>query len=164
MKKIFYYDKFFYDNVEYIIVASEKGLVFVGCGKDKLTDLSLWYNNFQLIRHNDKIYVYKKEILNYLKKKEYNFNFQFDILGTKFQKLVWNELLNIPYGEIKTYKYISEKIKKPKSARAVANAISKNPLVIIIPCHRVIGSDGKLRGFRSGLDIKEKLINLETNK
>lgn len=83
--------------------------------------------------------------------------------GTDFQKRVWQELLNIPYGQTRTYKEIARAIGNEKASRAVATAIGKNPLMIIIPCHRVIGSDGKLRGYAYGLDIKEKLLSLEKN-
>ena len=81
--------------------------------------------------------------------------------GTDFQKRVWQELLNIPYGQTKTYKEIAKAIGNEKAVRAVATAIGKNPLMIIIPCHRVIGSDGKLRGYAYGVGVKEKLLSLE---
>ena len=81
--------------------------------------------------------------------------------GTKFQMTVWNELKNISYGDIKSYKEIAEAIGKPKAIRSVASAIGKNPIMIIIPCHRVIGSDGKLHGYAYGLDLKKKLLAIE---
>ena len=83
--------------------------------------------------------------------------------GTKFQLRVWNYLKKIPKGKIKTYKEIAVAIKKPKSSRAVANACSKNPFPITIPCHRVIRSDGKLGGYsaRGGASLKKKLLKSE---
>ena len=102
-----------------------------------------------------------EEILKYFNKEISNINIEYLLQGTDFQKMVWNALLNIPYGKTLTYKEIAILINKPKAARAVANAISKNKLLIIIPCHRVIGSNGSLTGFRGGLDLKEHLINLE---
>lgn len=84
-----------------------------------------------------------------------------ETIGTEFQKKVWNELRNIPYGQTKTYKDIALAIKNEKACRAIGNANNKNPLPIIIPCHRVIGSNGKLVGYSGGLDIKEKLLNIE---
>lgn len=83
--------------------------------------------------------------------------------GTDFQQKVWQELLNIPYGQTKTYKDIAKNIGNEKAVRAVATAIGKNPLMIITPCHRVIGSDGKMHGYAYGLNVKEKLLNLEKN-
>ena len=83
--------------------------------------------------------------------------------GTKFQIMVWNELKNIPKGEVRTYKEIAFAIGKPNSARAVANACGKNPIPIEIPCHRVIRSDGYLGGYsaKGGISTKCKLLKKE---
>ena len=83
--------------------------------------------------------------------------------GTKFQISVWNEIKKIPKGQTKTYKDIAVALKKPKSSRAVANACGKNPLLIEIPCHRVIRSDGKLGGYsgKGGMNQKRKLLKEE---
>ena len=83
--------------------------------------------------------------------------------GTKFQISVWKEIKKIPKGQIKTYKDIALALKKPKSSRAVANACGKNPLLIEIPCHRVIRSDGKLGGYsgKGGINQKRKLLKEE---
>ena len=83
--------------------------------------------------------------------------------GTKFQISVWEEIIKIPKGQTKTYKDIALALKKPKSSRAVANACGKNPLLIEIPCHRVIRSDGKLGGYsgKGGINQKRKLLKEE---
>lgn len=83
--------------------------------------------------------------------------------GTNFQQKVWQELLNTPYGQTKTYKDIAKNIGNEKAVRAVATAIGKNPLMIITPCHRVIGSDGKMHGYAYGINLKKKLLDLENN-
>ncbi len=83
--------------------------------------------------------------------------------GTEFQKAVWNALKEIPYGETRTYKDIAESIGNPKAYRAVGLANNRNPIAIIVPCHRVIGADGKLTGYAGGLDVKEFLLKLEDN-
>lgn len=83
--------------------------------------------------------------------------------GTNFQQKVWQALLNIPYGQTKTYKDIAKNIGNEKAVRAVATAIGKNPLMIITPCHRVIGSDGKMHGYAYGINLKKKLLDLENN-
>lgn len=82
-------------------------------------------------------------------------------IGTPFQKQVWRTLLTIPYGSVVSYSDVAEKIQRPKSVRAVANAIGANPVLIVIPCHRVIRKNGQLGGFSAGLDLKQKLICLE---
>ncbi|MBQ5703191.1 MAG: methylated-DNA--[Peptococcaceae bacterium] len=81
--------------------------------------------------------------------------------GTDFQKAVWRELENIPYGETRTYGQIARALGNPKTSRAVGMANHKNPVAIMIPCHRVIGADGSLTGYAGGLDIKETLLRLE---
>lgn len=81
--------------------------------------------------------------------------------GTSFQQKVWSCLYQIPYGETRTYKDIAEQIGDENSCRAVGNANNKNPIPIFIPCHRVIGSDGSLTGYAGGLELKQKLLNLE---
>lgn len=82
--------------------------------------------------------------------------------GTVFQQMVWNALQTIPYGEVRTYGQIAAQIGAPKASRAVGMANHNNPIGIIIPCHRVIGANGKLTGYAGGLDKKEKLLRLES--
>lgn len=84
--------------------------------------------------------------------------------GTDFQQKVWNELKKIPYGTTCTYGEIAVRIGNPKASRAVGNACNKNPIPILIPCHRVVGSKGDLVGFASGLDVKKHLLDLEKIK
>ncbi|ERT59497.1 methylated-DNA--[protein]-cysteine S-methyltransferase [Peptoniphilus sp. BV3C26] len=102
-----------------------------------------------------------KELEEYFKGKRKKFTVKFKAHGTEFQEKCWKELLKIPYGQTKTYGQIAEEIKNPKAARAVGNANNKNPLWIIIPCHRVLGKNGSLTGYAGGLKIKEKLLKLE---
>ncbi|HHY72240.1 MAG TPA: methylated-DNA--[protein]-cysteine S-methyltransferase [Bacillus bacterium] len=90
-----------------------------------------------------------------------NFDIAIDLHGTPFQKKVWNELLNIEYGTTKSYKEIAEAISAPKAVRAIGTAIGQNPIPIIVPCHRVINSNGKLGGFTGGLEKKMKLLEIE---
>ena len=82
-------------------------------------------------------------------------------VGTDFQKSVWDTIHNIPHGEVRSYKWIAEKIGRPKAVRAVGNATGSNPITIIIPCHRVVGSNGNLGGYGGGLERKQKLLTLE---
>lgn len=104
----------------------------------------------------------KKQLEEYFngKRKSFDLNIKF-VKGTEFQLKVWNALKEIPYGEKVTYKYIAEKINNPKAVRAVGGANNKNPISIIIPCHRVIGVNGKMVGYAEGIDKKEFLLKLE---
>lgn len=81
--------------------------------------------------------------------------------GTPFQQAVWRLLLRIPYGEVRTYGQLATALGKPGASRAVGSACRRNPLCILIPCHRVVGADGSLTGYAGGLDIKEYLLELE---
>ena len=103
----------------------------------------------------------EKQLKEYFKGKRTKFEIPLNPKGTEFMKKVWKELLNIPYGETRTYKEIAEKIGNSKASRAVGMANNKNPIPIIIPCHRVIGSNNKLVGYALGLDMKQYLLDLE---
>lgn len=89
------------------------------------------------------------------------FDLPFFATGTVFQLLVWEELMKIPYGETTTYGELARRIGKPQAARAVGMALNRNPIPILIPCHRVIGTNGKLTGFAGGLNIKQALLERE---
>lgn len=102
-----------------------------------------------------------EQLNEYFKGERKLFEFPFRISGTEFQKKVYRELLKIPYGELRSYKDIAEAIDNPKGARAVGNANNRNRIPIVIPCHRVIGNDGRLVGYAGGLDIKKKLLEIE---
>lgn len=102
-----------------------------------------------------------KQLDEYFAKKRKTFNLKLNPQGTEFQKSVWKRLEKIEFGKTKYYAEIAQEINNPKAARAIGMANNKNPIPIIIPCHRVIGKNGSLTGFASGLDIKQQLLNLE---
>lgn len=103
-----------------------------------------------------------EQLENYFDGRLRDFNLQLEFNGTEFQLRVWNELQKIPFGQTITYKELAEKIGNKKAIRAVASANAKNPISIIVPCHRVIGSDGKLRGYGGGIEKKKWLIDFES--
>lgn len=103
----------------------------------------------------------KEQLLAYFNNQLIQFELQLDPDGTVFQKQIWKELEKIPYGEIRSYQDIANAIEKPNACRAIGMANSKNQIPIIIPCHRVIGKNGKLTGYAGGLDIKAKLLQIE---
>lgn len=105
----------------------------------------------------------EKQLFEYFSGKRKTFELEYEFSGTEFQKSVWQELLKIPFGKTKTYGEIAKEIGKPKAGRAVGSACNKNPLPIIVPCHRVIGKNGKLTGFACGTEIKEWLLDHEKN-
>jgi methylated-DNA-[protein]-cysteine S-methyltransferase len=100
-----------------------------------------------------------KALSDYFSGKQKTFSLPLDLRGTPFQKAVWRELLRIPYGQTRTYGEIARRIGKPRAARAVGMACHRNPVGIIIPCHRVIGADGSLTGYAGGLKTNRALLD-----
>ena len=103
------------------------------------------------------------QLKEYFEKKRKKFDIPLTLNGTDFQCSVWNALQTIPFGETRSYKNIAEQIGNPKACRAVGLTNNRNPVVIIVPCHRVIGRDGSLTGYGGGLEAKQYLLNLEKN-
>lgn len=103
-----------------------------------------------------------KELDEYFKGIRKIFDLPLNAEGTEFQKNVWNALMCVPYGETRSYGDIARFICKPRAARAVGMANNRNPIPIVIPCHRVIGSDGSLTGYGGGLEIKKYLLDMES--
>lgn len=146
-----------------LIFFSSKGIVYLSVSNENEEDIV----NFvkvkfgQASKVNSEEYSFHEQIIEYLNGRRKSFSLPLDLRGTDFQKKVWNELIKIPYGETRTYKDVAKNINVPKGYRAVGNALNKNPILIVIPCHRVIGFGGKLTGFRGGLELKAKLLELE---
>ena len=103
----------------------------------------------------------EKELEEYFAGKRSVFSVPLDMRGTPFQKQVWEALQDIPFGETRSYGQLANQLGKPSAARAVGAANGRNPVSIIVPCHRVLGSSGKLTGFAGGLDAKTYLLTLE---
>ena len=103
----------------------------------------------------------EKELEEYFDGKRKKFTLPLDLRGTDFQLRVWNVLRKIPYGETRSYKEVALAAGNEKASRAVGMANNKNPILIVVPCHRVIGSNGAMTGFACDLDVKKKLLELE---
>ncbi len=101
------------------------------------------------------------QISEYLQGKRKVLNFGYTYHGTEFQQKVWRAVTSIPYGQTKSYKEIAEIIGNPKAYRAVGLANNKNPVLLAVPCHRVIGASGQLTGYAAGVDVKKYLLDLE---
>lgn len=154
-----YYTKFSSPLCEIILAGDEDGLSHLhlntGQGKRKFKILDDW-------KKDDSFFIeIKTQIDEYLKGSRTQFDIKLNPDGTDFQKKVWHELAKIPYGTVCSYKDIAEVLQNNGASRAVGTANGKNPIPLIIPCHRVIGADGGLGGFAHGLSIKQKLIDFE---
>jgi O-6-methylguanine DNA methyltransferase len=104
---------------------------------------------------------YVRELEEYFAGTRREFNFPLDLRGTEFQLTCWRALLTIPYGKTRTYADIARAVGRPQGFRAVGMANNRNPVAVVVPCHRVIASDGTLCGYGGGLEIKRKLLELE---
>ena len=140
---------------------SSIGVLRIECDGDAITSLVKTNEKFKRTNDLSIVVKLKKELDEYFIGKRKVFDLPLKFNGTEFQEQVWNALLEIPYGETKSYKDISTAIGNGKASRAVGMANSKNNIIILIPCHRVIGSNGKLVGYACGLEVKEYLLNLE---
>lgn len=157
--KKMYYTKFDTLFCEIILIGNEEGLsglcLNIGEGMRWFEISGEWIKNDAFFEDT------ANQLREYFRGKRRKFNVKLNPQGTDFLKSVWRELSEIPYGELRTYKDIAKAIGNEKAARAVGMANSKNPIPLIIPCHRVIGANGRLTGFAHGLAIKEKLIHFE---
>ncbi|MDE6726029.1 MAG: methylated-DNA--[protein]-cysteine S-methyltransferase [Ruminiclostridium sp.] len=104
------------------------------------------------------------ELVEYFSGTRKSFDIPYKLTGMEFQLKVWRELEKIPYGTTRTYKEIAEGIGRHKAVRAVGSACGKNPIWIIVPCHRVVGSDGRLTGYAGGVDMKRELLEIEKSE
>jgi methylated-DNA-[protein]-cysteine S-methyltransferase len=102
-----------------------------------------------------------RQLREYFRGLRTRFDLPIDLLGTPFQRAVWDELLQIPYGETRSYGDIARRLNKPGASRAVGMANHNNPIAIVVPCHRVIGQDGSLTGYAGGTHLKQKLLSIE---
>lgn len=147
------------------LAATAKGLCFVGSQNQPFAELSDWaekhFPESPLVQDEDKLQPYAAELIEYFQGKRQSFTTPYEYHGTPFQLAVWNALCEIPYGQTQSYSDIATHIQKPAAVRAVGAAIGANPVLITVPCHRVIGKSGKLTGYRGGLEMKTQLLELE---
>ncbi len=159
-----YWTVFQSTKMSVLIAATDKGLCYVGAANAELDE---WAKKklptYQIIENEEMMRPYISTLVAYFEGDSTSFSVPLDLQGTSFQQQVWAKLLAIPYGETVSYSTIAESMGKPKAVRAVATAIAANPVVIVIPCHRVVGKNGKLTGYRGGLEMKRALLTLENN-
>ncbi len=106
----------------------------------------------------------EEQLAEYFVGKRKEFELEMVLKGTEFQQKVWRELAKIPYGKTVSYREIAQNVGNEKAVRAVGTAIGRNPIAIIVPCHRVIGTDGSMTGYAYGVELKRKLLDLEKGK
>jgi methylated-DNA-[protein]-cysteine S-methyltransferase len=148
------------------IIYGRHGLIKIylpGIKKEKLKKNIHSYSK-SIVEHRGRIKILVRNICSYFKGKNVRLNLPVDMKTmTEFEKKVYKQAMKIPFGKVKSYKWIAEKAGVPNGARAVGNALSKNPVPLIIPCHRVIKSDGRLGGYSApgGILMKRKMLSIE---
>ncbi|WP_277584916.1 methylated-DNA--[protein]-cysteine S-methyltransferase [Psychrobacillus antarcticus] len=147
------------------IAATTEGLCYVGSQHAPFEELANWVKKrlpaYELSEDENALESYITELMDYLEGRRKEFTLPMDLHGTAFQQAVWKVLQKIPYGQTVSYTDIAEQIQKPNAVRAVGTAIGANPVLITVPCHRVISKSGKLTGYRGGLEMKEQLLGIE---
>ncbi len=136
-----------------LLAVSERGLVALEFGREKIA--AGW------VESPERTAPYARQLEEYFSGRRRRFDLPLDLRGTDFQKRCWRELLKIPYGETRSYAEVARAIGNPLAVRAMGLANGQNPIAIIVPCHRVIGSDGSLTGYGGGLEKKRRLLELE---
>lgn len=148
------------------IAATEKGLCYVGSPGQTFEEFArVIHKRFPAAELNEEelaLTPYAAELGDYLSGKSPSFSLPTDVKGTAFQEAIWQALKEIPYGQTISYSDVAEKIGKPAAVRAVGTAIGANPVLINVPCHRVIGKNGSITGYRGGIEMKQYLLELES--
>ncbi len=148
---------------EVFIAATHEGICRISFGNEEsfLKEIRSIYKGSLILRDDKKLEPALSEIRNYFSGRLTEFTSRLDLSGTDFQKKVWKALIKIPFGMTASYKEVADMIGSPHAVRAVGSACGRNPIPIIIPCHRVISADGSLGGYSGGLHIKRALLKLE---
>jgi len=141
------------------LVASDRGLTAILWEKDDPSRVRL--SEMIEDRQHPVLVETEQQLGEYFTGKRKTFTVPLDLRGTRFQQNVWEALCSIPFGETRSYGQLAEQLGNPRATRAVGAANGRNPISIIVPCHRVIGSSGKLTGFAGGLETKACLLKLE---
>ncbi len=149
-----------------LLASTRKGLCLIEFGAEETSLIALqrWSRKWlhaKPVRDDAINSEAKRQLDEYFAGRRRSFDLPLDLYGTPFQHRVWQELTRIPYGETRTYKDLAVAIGAPKAVRAIGGANNRNPVPIVVPCHRVIGSNGALVGYGGGLPIKEFLLRLE---
>lgn len=155
-----------YDLWQLYAAKTEKGLCYIGSPGQSYEEFAAWiqkhFPKANLIENEEALIPYIDELREYFEGSRRSFSLPIDIKGTPFQEEIWSALKQIPYGKTYTYSDIAELIGRPKAVRAVGSAIGANPVLITVPCHRVIGKNGAITGYRGGTEMKQYLLQLET--
>jgi methylated-DNA-[protein]-cysteine S-methyltransferase len=160
-----YWTYFRYEKWNMHLAATARGLCYVGSCDESIEALARWvqrsYPAYSLVQNDALMMPYAQQLTEYFQGNRAEFTLPVDLCGTPFRQTVWAALQGIALGQTYSYSHIAETIGRPDAVRAVGAAIGANPLLIVVPCHRVVGKNGTLTGYRGGLEAKAGLLLLE---
>jgi len=148
------------------VAATSRGVCKIALGKETAADFFGWLKRRigdapRRPERSGIVAMALDQIVEYLNGTRHEFDLPLDLRGTEFQRSAWSAVAGIPYGQTRTYAQIAQTIGQPLAVRAVGAANGANPLPLVVPCHRVLGSDGSLTGYGGGLDVKQRLLEME---
>lgn len=162
---IVFWDTFHFQTFRFYLAATCEGIVCMALPNESFQTFTQWIRKHlpetNMMENQKELAIYKDQLMEYFQGKRKVFTCPLDLHGTPFQKLVWQALREIPYGETRSYDEVAKLVQRPKAVRAIGAASGANPLPIFIPCHRVIGKNGTLTGYRGGLEMKSRLLHGE---
>ena len=149
------------------VAATPRGVCKIALGRETAQDFFGWLERHvgRVPRRPERsglVALALDQIAEYLAGRRREFDLPLDVRGTDFQRRAWAAVAAIPYGQTRTYSQVAQAIGRPAAVRAVGAANGANPLPLVVPCHRVLGSDGSLTGYGGGLDVKRKLLDMES--
>ncbi|UAL50209.1 MULTISPECIES: methylated-DNA--[protein]-cysteine S-methyltransferase [Metabacillus] len=155
-----------YGQWQLYVATTEKGLCYIGSPGQSFEELKAWMQKrfpyASLIVNEEALMPYINELQEYFEGTRQSFSLRIDVKGTPFQEEIWEALKQIPYGKTCSYSDIASLVQRPAAVRAVGTAIGANPVLITVPCHRVIGKNGAITGYRGGTEMKQYLLQLES--
>jgi methylated-DNA-[protein]-cysteine S-methyltransferase len=164
-EQILYYTYLTLEDRQMVIAATAKGLCYVGSWDQSLAEMKEWASKHMKVERFEQdekqMSPYARQLEEYFSGKRTTFTIPLDLQGTPFQLEVWSAMREVPYGKTASYHDVAQKLQKPLAVRAVGTAIGRNPVLIVAPCHRIIGKNGTLTGYRGGLEMKDQLLKLE---
>jgi methylated-DNA-[protein]-cysteine S-methyltransferase len=147
-----------------LVAATEQGLCRIGFDPDRTLDELAPRFGRRVLRVPRRLDDARRELDEYFEGNRQVFDLPLDLRVTPFQEAVLDELAHVPFGRLETYATLAQRVGKPRAARAVGMVMNRNPIPIVLPCHRIVGSDGSLTGYGGGLDRKEALLRLEGSR
>lgn len=154
-------DRFTCSDHDFVVGRIKAGVCYIGTAAVAKKELTKFFKGWPITEDIGSSQDVKEQLTAYFNGQLEEFNFPLAFVGTDFQKQVWQKLVTVPYGKTIAYSELARQVGNEKGVRAVANAVGRNPIMIVVPCHRIIGKNGRLTGYRGGIEMKVALLRQE---